>query len=136
MQIHRTRAVAMLTVLVTVLGAAVASAQDKYAVKVPGGLAFSEFRGYEQWELISVSQGDKLFAAILGNPAMIAAYESGTPANRRSFPDGAKMAKIHWVPKQSAPAPSPTNVPDATCGFGCHTIVQSSDYVFIEYGPR
>lgn len=185
MKIDRTRAVAMLTALVTILGAGTASAQAKYAVKVPGGLAFSEFRGYEQWELISVSEGDKLFAAILGNPAMIAAYKSGTPANRKSFPDGAKMAKIHWVPKQSATAPSPTKVPgtlhdvdfmvkdskrfaksggwgyaafkydtktgkftpadsadvppqlrDASCGFGCHTIVQSRDYVFTEYGPR
>ena len=30
--------------------------QDKYTLKVPGGLAFSEFKGYENWEVISASQ--------------------------------------------------------------------------------
>ena len=87
--------------LVGVLSAAVGiSAQDKYAVKVPGGLAFSEFKGYETWQTVSISHnGDKL-AVILGNPAMIEAYKSGIPENGKPFPDGAKMAKIHWVAKK------------------------------------
>jgi cytochrome P460 len=76
------------------------SAQDKYAVKVPGGLGFSEFRGYEAWQTISTSKGDKLVAVILGNPAMIDAYQAGIPRNGKPVPDGAKMAKIHWKPKQ------------------------------------
>ena len=84
------------------LGLVLAS-QDKYTVKVPGGLAFSEFRGYEGWETISVSRsGEKVVAVILGNPAMIAAYRSGFPGNGKPIPDGAKMAKIHWVPKPNA----------------------------------
>lgn len=46
---------------------------------------------------------------ILGNPAMISAYETGIPANGKPVPDGAKMAKIHWEPKQNTAAPgSPT----------------------------
>ena len=73
-----------------------AATEDKYTLTVPGGLAFSEFRGYESWQLISVSHnGDKL-AATLGNPEMIAAYQAGMPGNGKPFPDGAKMAKIHW----------------------------------------
>ena len=36
---------------------------------------------------------------ILGNPAMIDAYQAGIPANGKPVPDGAKMAKIHWKPK-------------------------------------
>jgi hypothetical protein len=72
-------------------------ADDKYAVKVPNGLAFSEFKGYEGWQTISMSHGG-LLAVILGNPAMIDAYKAGVPANGKSFPDGAKMAKIHWNP--------------------------------------
>ena len=36
-----------LAVLAT--GAAI-SAQDRYTVKVPNGLAFSEFKGYETWQ--------------------------------------------------------------------------------------
>jgi hypothetical protein len=84
-----------------VLGGLAIAAQDKYTVKVPGGLAFSEFRGYEAWQAISLSRSEKLVAVIVGNPAMIAAYEAGIPANGKPVPDGAKMAKVHWKPKQN-----------------------------------
>jgi hypothetical protein len=80
--------------------------QDKYSVKVPGGLAFSEFRGYEEWQTISISHGGKM-ALILANSVMVKAYISGIPENGKPFPDGPKMAKIHWVSKQSADAPTP-----------------------------
>ncbi len=30
------------------------------------------------------------------------------PTNGKPFPDGSKMAKIHWSPKKSAEAPDPT----------------------------
>lgn len=75
---------------------AFAAAPDKYSVKVPGGLAFSEFKGYESWEVIAVSHNGEALAAILGNPAMINAYKAGIPENGKPFPDGAKMAKVHW----------------------------------------
>jgi hypothetical protein len=87
------------------------SAQDKYAVSVPGGLSFSEFRGFESWQLVSVSQDGPLFAGIVANPAMIAAYQAGIPGNGKPFPDGAKMAKIHWNPKKLETFPNAT-VPD------------------------
>jgi Cytochrome P460 len=79
-------------------GAAI-SAQDRYSLSVPGGLAFSEFKGYEGWQVINLSHSEKLLAVILGNPAMIDAYKAGIPANGKPVPDGAKMAKIHYVPK-------------------------------------
>jgi Cytochrome P460 len=85
-----------LGVMMAAAGAAI-SAQDKYSLTVPNGLAFSEFKGYDGWQTISVSHnGDKL-AVILGNPAMIEAFKSGIPGNGKPFPDGAKMAKIHWT---------------------------------------
>lgn len=89
------------------------SAQDGDAVQVPNGLAFSEFRGYAGWQAIAVSQTEGTFALILGNPAMIEAYRSGIPGNGQPFPDGAKMAKIHWKTRTSTEAPAPTTVPDA-----------------------
>jgi hypothetical protein len=92
-------AITMATVGLAVSGAWAMSAQDKYSVKVPGGLAFSEFRGYESWQTISVSRNEKVMAVILGNPAMIEAYQAGFPGNNQPIPDGAKMAKIHWIPK-------------------------------------
>src|SRR5262245_5226921 len=97
-----TRKSTLITVGAAVLTAALAtgvalSAQDRYTLKVPVGLSFAEFKGYEKWQVISLSHnGDKL-AVILGNPAMIQAFESGIPANGKPFPNGAKMAKIHWT---------------------------------------
>src|SRR4029453_17946675 len=32
---------------------------------------------------------------------MIEAFRSGIPDNCKPFPDGAKMAKIHWTPKMN-----------------------------------
>jgi len=82
-------------------GALDAQGKDKYALSVPGGLAFSEFRGYEGWQTIAISENGGLMAVIVGNPAMIEAYRAGIPGNGKPFPDGAKMAKIHWTPKKS-----------------------------------
>lgn len=95
------------TILLTLLLTSVAAAQkapgpDKYELKVPGGLAFAEFKGYEGWEVISVSHGGPLLAVIVGNPAMINAYKAGYPGNGKPFPDGARMAKLHYVPKKHA----------------------------------
>jgi hypothetical protein len=49
----------MAIILVTLVvwgGRAIYSAQGKYTVQVPNGLAFSEFRGYEDWQTVAVSQ--------------------------------------------------------------------------------
>ena len=169
--------------LAVVAGTAI-SAQDKYTVKVPGGLAFSEFRGYETWEVVSVSLDGDLIATIVGNPMMIDAYRAGVPGNGKAFPDGAKMAKIHWSPKKLGTFPAamvpgtlhdidfmvkdskrfadtggwgyavfdydtksdtftpgtsadnPPQANDAKCGFACHTIVKTRDYVFTDFGKR
>jgi len=135
------------TVWLAVLGGLGMSAQDKYNVKVPGGLAL-------------------------------------IPANGAAVPDGAKMAKIHWIPKQNqffpdatvpgnllnvdfmekdgkrfsdsggwgyavfdydatsdtfkpgTAAGTPPQGNDATCGYACHTRAKARDYVFTEYGKR
>ena len=89
------------------------SAQDKYTVQVPEGLAFAEFRGFEDWTTVAVSQSGNKIEVILANPAMIEAYRAGAPGNGKPFPDGAKMAKIHWMTEQSKEAPDPTTVPGA-----------------------
>jgi len=102
----------MIAAVLAVLGGKAISAQDKYTVQVPNGLAFSEFRGYEDWQVVAISQTDDLIAAILANPVMIDAYRAGVPGNGKPFPDGSKIAKIHWKPKKSAEAPAPTTVPD------------------------
>ena len=98
----------MVAVTLALLGGMASAAQDKYTATVPGGLAFAEFKGYEDWQSVSVSKTDDAFAMILANPVMIEAYRSGIPGNGKPFPDGSKIAKIHYKPVKSADAPDQT----------------------------
>ncbi len=107
-----TPALVITAALLAVLGGRAISAQDKYTVQVPNGLAFSEFRGYEDWQTVAVSQSGDVINVILANPLMIDAYRAGVPGNGDHFPDGSKIAKIHWNAKKSTEAPAPTTVPD------------------------
>ena len=100
MKDKRTLTITMIMAGLAVLSGWAISAQDKYTLKVPNGLAFSEFRGYEAWQLVSISQNGNHIAAIVANPVMIKAYLAGVPGNGKPFPDGSKMAKIHWNPKK------------------------------------
>jgi hypothetical protein len=102
---------AMVLVLAVVSGVA-ASAQDKYTLKLPNGLAFSDWKGYEDWQLISSSKTDDRLKVILGNPTIIAAFKSGIPGNGKPFPEGSKIAKVQWKPKKSTEAPFVVDVPD------------------------
>ena len=54
-----------------VLGGIALTAQDRYTLRVPDGLAFSEFRGYENWQVVSIAQTDEVLKVIVANPAMI-----------------------------------------------------------------
>jgi Cytochrome P460 len=168
---------AAIAVVLAVLGGRAFSAQDKYTLQVPDGLAFSEFRGYEDWQVVSMAQTDEVLKLIVANPTMIEAYRSGVPENGTKFPDGSKIAKIQWIPKKSAEAPFVVNVPDtlkdvfliekdskrfpdtsgwgyalfnydaasdtftpdgkgSNCGYECHTIVATKDYIFHPYQKR
>jgi len=102
---------AMVFGLAVVSGVAI-SAQDKYTLKLPNGLAFSDFKGYEDWQLISSAETSDRMKVILGNPTIIAAFKSGIPGNGKPFPDGSKIAKVQWKPKKSTEAPFSVNVPD------------------------
>jgi hypothetical protein len=102
---------ATVLVLGIVSGAAIA-AQDRYTLKLPDGVAFSDFRGYGDWQLISNSKTDDRLKVILGNPTIIAAYKSGIPGNGKPFPEGSKIAKVQWKPKKSTEAPFAVDVPD------------------------
>ena len=102
--------IAIIALMLSILSGAALSAQDRYSLKVPDGLAFSEFRGYEAWQTVSISHNEtlQLLALILANPVMIEAYRTGVPGNGQPFPDGAKMAKIHWNPKKMETFPAAT----------------------------
>jgi hypothetical protein len=108
--------VATAVAVLAVLGAVVLFAQgqdkDKYSLVSPGGIAFSDFRGYEDWAVISSARTDERLKVIVGNPTMIKAFKAGVPGNGQPFPDGSMVAKLQWTPKKSTEAPFVVEVPD------------------------
>ena len=166
--------------VLAVLGAAApfAQGQDKYSLKSPSGIAFSDFRGYEDWAMVSSARTDEVLKVIVANPTMIKAYKAGVPGNGQLFPDGSMIVKLQWTQKKDAEAQFPVDVPavfsqafvmekdskrfpksggwgyavfnyDAAsdkfsadakspsdCGFACHTVVKSKDYIFHPYEKR
>jgi hypothetical protein len=108
------RAVVFVGVFFCVLVALAMAAQDRYTLKVPNGLEFSEFRGYQDWQVVAPSQTDaqNVMRVILANPVMMTAYRAGIPANGKPFPDGSKIAKIEWKPRKITDAPFSATTPD------------------------
>lgn len=103
---------AIMALVLVVVGGRADSAQDKYTLQHPNGLAFSDFRGYEDWRVVAVSQTDDLLKVMVANPTMIDAYRAGIPGNGQPFPDGSKIVKIEWKPKKSTEAPFSVRIPD------------------------
>jgi hypothetical protein len=112
--------VAAAVAVLAVLGAAVLFAQsqdpgqnkDKYSLKSPSGIAFSDFRGYEDWADVSSARTDEILKVIVGNPKMISAFKAGIPVNGQPFPDGSMIVKLQWKHKKSTEAPFVVEVPD------------------------
>jgi hypothetical protein len=106
-------------VAVAVLAAAIATAvyaqvqnTDKYSLKSPSGIAFSDFRGYEDWSVVSSARTNEVLKVIVANPTMINAYKAGVPGNSQPFPDGSMIVKLQWKPKKSTEAQFAVDVPD------------------------
>jgi hypothetical protein len=105
-------AVAVLGVLGAVALFAQGQNKDKYLLKSPSGIAFSDFRGYEDWSVVSSARTDEILKVIVANPEMIKAFKAGIPVNGQTFPDGSKIAKLQWKLKKSTEAPFVVEVPD------------------------
>jgi hypothetical protein len=88
------------------------SAQGKYSLVSPDGIAFSDFRGYEDWALVSSARQDQILKVIVANPKMIAAFKAGVPSNGQIFPEGSMIVKLQWKQKKSTEAQFDVDVPD------------------------
>jgi hypothetical protein len=106
------RAIVLSVVPLVVVGGLAIAAQDRYTLKIPDGLAWSEFRGYETWQNVAVSQTETSLKVIAANDAMISAYRDGVPGNGKLFPDGSKITKIEWSFKRNTESPYFVNMPD------------------------
>ena len=109
---NRSSSVAIAIGAAVCVAASAVHAQGKYALKSPSGIAFSDFRGYEDWAVVSSARTDEVLKVIVANPTMIKAYKAGIPGNGQPFPDGSKIAKLQWKPKKSTEAPFVVDVPD------------------------
>jgi len=111
----------VIALALAVLGVRAISAQnkqDKYTLRVPGGLALADFKGYEDWQAVgpSLTESQNVIRVILANPVMIKAYREGVPANGKPFPDGSKIAKLVWTPKTITSPPFSSSAPDTVPG--------------------
>ena len=108
--------IAIFTAMLAVLAVAAVYAQvesaDKYSLKSPSGIAFADFRGYEDWSVVSSARTDQVLKVIVANPTMITAYKAGVPGNGQPFQDGSMIVKLQWKPTKSTEAPFVVDVPD------------------------
>ena len=122
-EVKRLTGLTIFVIVVTVLAVLVAvavyaqdkespNAQDKYSLKSPSGIAFSDFRGYEDWSAVSSARQDEILKVIVGNPTMITAFKAGVPGNGQPFPEGSMIVKLQWKQKKSTEAQFAVDVPD------------------------
>ena len=111
----KTRLIVSMTIAIGVFAGTALYAQDaqqKYSLTSPGGIAFADFKGYEDWSVVSSARTDEVLKVIVANPMMIKAYKEGVPGNGKPFPEGSKIVKLQWKPKKSTDAPFVVDVPD------------------------
>jgi Cytochrome P460 len=112
---------AIVALLLAIFAGNSSSAQDKqakYTLQIPGGLAFSEVKGYEQWQVVgpSLTEAANVIRVIVANPVMIKAYQDGIPGNGKPFPDSSKIVKLEWKPKKITDPPFSASTPDTVPG--------------------
>ena len=103
--------IVIIAALLAVFGSMAIAAQDRYTLKL-GKLSFADFKGYENWKDVAVSQTETLFKVIVANDVMMAAYRQGLPADGKFFPEGSKIVKIEWSFKKNPESPYFVQVPD------------------------
>ena len=141
-EVRRLTLLTIFVVVVTVLATLVAVAlhgqdnkspntQDKYSLKSPSGIAFSDFRGYEDWANVSSARQDDILKVIVANPIMITAYKAGVPGNGRRFPEGSRIVKLQWKQKKSTEAQFVVDVPDV---FAQAFVMEKNSKRFSETG--
>ena len=122
-EVRRLASLTVFIVVVTVIAVLIAvtlyaqdgdafSSHGKYSLVSPSGIAFSDFRGYEDWTVASTARTEQVLKVIVANPTMIMAYKAGVPGNGQTFPDGSMVVKLQWKPKKSTEAQFDVDVPD------------------------
>ena len=96
----------------------IVTGQDRFTLTSPNGIAFSEFKGYDSWQVIAPSHLDSAVKTVVGNSVMIKAFSEGIPVNGLPVPDGAVMAKIEWSSKTNPDLPGAAKVADTLKNVG------------------
>ena len=85
MKSKKVPAIVIIVVSLSVLLSVAFAAQDRFTLKAPNGVAFSEFRGYDTWQDVAVSATEEGIKAILGNP------RDDKRVSRKAFPAMASL---------------------------------------------
>jgi hypothetical protein len=93
------------------IGGVALAQQDRSKLQVPDGLSFSEFKGYDSWRAVGVSQTDKELKLISANPVMMDAFKKGLPAKGKAFPEGSKITKVEWSREDNPHNPAFAKIP-------------------------
>jgi hypothetical protein len=128
---RQTKVIGIGATALILIGVTALYAQDKYSLISPGGIAFSDFRGYEDWSVVSSARTAEVLKVIVANPTMINAYKAGIPGNGQHFPDGSKIVKLDSVLSMGKPG---NEAFMKTC-WPCHAKAETSDFVFSRYAP-
>jgi hypothetical protein len=118
------RLAALIVVAGLLLAGVALRGQDEKGLRAPNGIAFSEFKGYEKWQVVAVSRTDHGIKAILANPTMIKAYGDGVPEGGRTFPEGSVIVKVEWNKDTNPVSPYPVEVP---------TVLKSISFIEKDY---
>jgi hypothetical protein len=105
MKSKKIQAIVIIVVFLSAMGITVLAGQDKYTLKAPNGVAFSEIRGYKTWPAVAVREVDDGIKVIPANTVMINAYREGIPGNGKAFPEGSIIVKIQWSKKKNPVPP-------------------------------
>jgi hypothetical protein len=116
MQIKRILTFLIFVISLLILGGIAIAQQDRYTLKIPDGLAFADFRGYDTWQDVAPSATEGSIKSILANPTMMSAYKQGVPGNGKPFPEGSKITKIEWRPRKLIDRPFSASAPDTVPG--------------------
>ena len=61
------RTLTIATAVFAVLAGSAIYAADKYSLVTPSGIAFSDFKGYEDWAVVSSARTDEVLKVIVAN---------------------------------------------------------------------
>jgi hypothetical protein len=102
----------MATAALAVLGAAAVYAQDKYLLKSTSGIAFSDFKGHEDWAVVSSARSDEVLKVIVAKSDHDQCLQGRRSGQRPTFPGWNQDREAPVEAEEEHGGPFVVDVPD------------------------